>query len=297
MILYSLPELKYLTNSFYNRLKPKRGFSKGKIEFTRFTNNEWHARIFENVHGHDCSVVGSLTPPDDQLIRTFILSHTLKKEGASKVSAIFPYLAYMRHDRQEQYSSYITDWIGRIAAVSGIDKIITIDLHSQTAKSLIKIPIINVSPAELFLSKMTEADLKGAVVVAPDEGAKERANIFRKAAGISQPIAYFKKIRRQGKVTRVKLAGRISGNIILVDDILDTGDTLISCARQLKRLGVKKITVAVTHGLFTGERWKSLFKLNVIKIITTDSVPSVLKIKNKRIKVVSCAALLAKILK
>lgn len=297
MILYSLPELKYLTDSFYDRLKPKRGFSRGEVKFTRFSNNEWYARISKNVHGHDCSVVGSLTPPDDQLIRTFILSHTLKKEGASKVSAIFPYLAYMRHDRQEQYSSYITDWIGKIAVVSGIDKIITIDLHSQTAKSLIKIPIINVSPAELFLSEVTEADLKGAVVVAPDEGAKERANVFRKAAGIPRPIAYFKKIRRPGKGVRVKLAGRISENIILVDDILDTGDTLISCTRQLKRFGAKKITVAVTHGLFTGERWKYLFKLNVAKIITTDSVPSVRKIKDKRIKVVSCVSLLAKVLK
>lgn len=297
MILYSLPELKYLTDKFYNLIRLKRSCLKGKINFARFSNNEWQGRVFENTRGQDCLLIGLITPPDDALLRTFILSHTLKKEGAHKISAIFPYLAYTRHDKKEQYLSYITDWIGKVTVVSGINKIITIDFHSQIAKKLIKIPIVNLSSASLFLSKMTKADLEGAVVVAPDEGAKERANLFRKAAGISQPIAYFKKIRQRENITSVELIGQISKNIILVDDVLDTGGTLISCAKELKKLGVKKITVAVTHGLFTNEKWKELFKLNVTKIITTDSVPDVLKMKDKRIKVASCAPLLAETFK
>lgn len=296
MILYSLPETGSSADSLRRKLPGAKSLTRGRCVFSRFSNGEWHAAIREKAHGQKCLVFGSFTPPDDQLLRTLILAHTLKKEGAERVIAMLPYLAYTRHDRQERHLSFITDLIGKIAAASGIDKIITIDIHSQAARLLMGMPVINLSPAELFLSKMTKADLSEATVVAPDEGAKERADDFRKAAGIDRPIAYFKKVRSRGRITRLELKGKISGNIILVDDVLDTGGTLISCARQLQKRGVKKMTVAVTHGLFTGESWKSLFELNITKIITTDSVSSALRTRDKRIKIVSCATLLAKAL-
>lgn len=297
MIIYSLPELKYLANNLCKRLGPTLDISQGKNEFARYANGEWHANIHEKVSGLDCAIIGAFTPPDDQLIKSLVLAHTLKKDGANNVTAIIPYFAYMRHDKNIEYESFITDWIGKISTVSGFDKIITIDIHSEKAESLIKIPIVNLSPVDLFLAQINENDLANVSIVAPDEGATKRAENFARAAGVSRPVVYLKKTRLKAKITHTELVGELSDNVIIVDDILDTGGTLISCAKQLKKRGVKRITIVVTHGLFSGKKWQKLFKLNVKKIITTDSTPSSFCIKNKKIKIVSCAALLAKIIK
>ena len=294
MIIYSLPEQKHVAGKIYKELLPCRNVSRGRCDFRRFLNGEWHLRLHEDVSGKDCAIIGSFAPPAEQMIKTLILAHTLKKEGARKVVALFPYLAYTRHDRDEEHLSFITDWIGRVSAVSGIDKVMTIDIHSKTAASLMRAAVIDISPVRLFLEKMAKSNLADAMVIAPDEGARERAEDFRKAAGITRPVVYFRKIRRQGKVVHTEIVGKISGNAILVDDVLDTGNTLLSCVNRLAGLGVSKITIAVTHGMFTGDGWKKMLRTKEVKkIITTDSFPEALKQKEKKIRVVSCAPLLA----
>lgn len=296
MILYSLPELKYLIKDL-KKVSPNRHLIMGKSQFAQFINGEWHAKILENVLGKECAVLGSLTPPAEQLLKTLILIHTLKKEGARRVILILPYFAYTRHDKNKKDESLVTDLIYKLLTATGVDKIITVDIHSQPNINFTKIPVTNISPTELFLSSITKKDLNNITIIAPDEGAKERANDFRKAAKVNRPIAYFKKIRTNNTIKHTKLVGKISDSVILIDDVLDTGFTLISCVKILRKHGVKKIIIAVTHGLFMGEQWNYLFKLGVLKIITTDSVPTILNINNKKIKIVSCASLLAKSLK
>lgn len=289
MIIYSLPELKYLAKNL--------DWQQGKCKFDRFPNGEWYACIEEKVSGKKCAILGAFTPPDENLLKSLVLAHTLKKEGAKKVLMILPYFAYARHDKNKQYESFITDLVGKISAVSGFDKIITIDIHSKKAEALMKVTVLNISPVDLFLSQLNKSDLAKVTIIAPDEGALDRAEKFREAAGVSLPVTYFKKTRVKGKIVHSEIVGELSANVIIVDDILDTGGTLLSCAKELKRKGVKKITVVVTHGLFSGKKWQKLFELNVKKIITTDSTPTSLRMKNKKIKVVSCVALLAKIIK
>lgn len=286
MIIYSFPELKYLAKKLDGQ--------HGKCKFDRFKNGEWYVRIGEKVKDKNCAILGAFTPPDENLLKSLVLAHTLKKEGAKRVVMIMPYLAYTRHDKNKQYESFITDWIGKVSTASGLDKIITIDIHSKRAKELIKVPLVNISPVQLFLTQFNKKDLRKAIVIAPDEGALDRAEKFRKEAGVTQPVTYFKKTRLNGKIVHSEIIGSISENVIIVDDILDTGGTLVSCAEQLKKRGVKTITVVVSHGLFSGKKWLKLFKLNVKRIITTDSTPTALRVKNKKVKVVSCANLLMK---
>jgi ribose-phosphate pyrophosphokinase len=296
MILYSIPELKYLIRDL-KKYSTNHYLILGKSQFSQFINGEWHAKILENVSDKECAILGSLTPPTEQLLKTLILIHTLKKEGAKRIVLVLPYFAYTRHDKNKKNESLVTDLIYKLLTSVGVDKIITVDIHSRPNITFTKIPILNVLATELFLDSLTKNDLKNITIIAPDEGAKERSADFRKTAGITKQIAYFKKIRTNNKIRHTKLVGKISDSVILIDDILDTGFTLISCVKLLKKLGVKKIIIAVTHGLFMGEQWDYLFQLGVSKIITTDSVATVLNIKNKKIKVISCAPLLAKALK
>ena len=120
---------------------------------------------------------------------------------------------------------------------------------------------------------MTRLSLLNATIVAPDEGARDRCQAVAKAAGMAGEIAYLVKRRTPEGVVHENICGNIGQQAVIVDDILDTGGTLVSCCEQLQQLGVRDITILVTHGLFTGTLWQKLWVLGVKRICCTDTLP------------------------
>ncbi|MGA2882275.1 MAG: ribose-phosphate diphosphokinase [Bryobacteraceae bacterium] len=246
----------------------------GRFRVGRFENGELHLGLQTLVRNENCFVLGSISPPDEQLLSVLLLAHTLKKEGARRVTAILPYLAYTRDDKDKPGESLATAWAGALAQASGVDEVITVDVHSERAKGLFPISVRSLSPATLFAEELKRCGLSGATIVAPDEGAIGRCEAVQKAAGTgSGKIPYFEKQRTAAGITHTGLIGAVGRQAVIVDDILDTGGTLLSACEKLRESGVEEITVMVTHGLFTGERWKQLRRLGVKRIFCTDSVP------------------------
>jgi ribose-phosphate pyrophosphokinase len=234
-----------------------------------------------------------VSPPDAQLLSTLLLAHTLKKEGASKVTAVLPYMAYARHDKDKPGQSIATAWLGSIFEASGCDGVISVDLHSKTVKELFPIPLLSIASAGLFAEAMKQHGLCGATIVAPDEGAIARCEAVRMVAGLPPAeIPYFEKHRTKTGIVHSGPIGWVDSRAVIVDDILDTGITLISACEKLAGAGVKEITVMVTHGLFTGERWKRLWQLGVERIFCTDSVPRTAKADRDGIVTLSIVPLL-----
>lgn len=246
----------------------------GNFKVQRFENGELHVDVHTPINGEPCLILGSISPPDARLLSTLLLAHTLKKEGANKVTVVLPYLAYARHDKKKTGQSMATAWIGSIFEASGCDRVITVDLHSEKAKPLFPIPLISLSSAGVFADAMKRHALDGATVVAPDEGAIARCEAVRTAAGLPPAeIPYFEKHRTETGIVHSGPIGQVGAQALLIDDILDTGTTLVSACEKLASAGVKEINVMVTHGLFTGERWKHLWQVRVKRIFCTDSVP------------------------
>jgi ribose-phosphate pyrophosphokinase len=246
----------------------------GGFTVARFENGEMHLNIRAPVASEHCVILGSISPPDAQFLSTLLLAHTLRKEGAAKVTAVLPYLAYSRHDKDKPGQSMATAWIGSIFEASGCDGVISVDLHSQTAQQLFPIPLISISSAGLFADAMKLHGLCGATIVAPDEGAIARCQAVRMAAGMPPAeIPYFEKHRTERGIVHTGPIGQVGTRAVIVDDILDTGITLISACEKLAAAGVNEISIMVTHGLFTGERWKQLWRFGVKRIFCTDSVP------------------------
>lgn len=241
----------------------------------RFENGELYIKIPAKVENQICFILGSIAPPDEQLFSALLLAHTLKKEGGRSVTAIFPYLAYARHDKDKPGESLAAAWVGFIARASGIDQVITIDIHSERAKGLFPIPVLSLSPAQLFAGALNRYGLAGATIVAPDEGAIRRCQAVQMAAGMggAGKIPYFEKRRTETGITHAGPIGDVGRQAVIIDDILDTGGTLVSACEKLAQAGVEEISVMVTHGLFTGERWKRLWQLGVKRILCTDSIP------------------------
>ena len=267
----------------------------GRFRLARFENGEMYLKVETAVRSENCFVLGSIAPPDDQLLSALLFAHTLKKEGAGRVTALFPYLGYARHDKDKPGESLATAWIGAIAAASGLDGVITIDVHSERAQQLFRIPVLSLSPATVFAEALNRYGLSGATIVAPDEGAIGRCEAVQSAAGMAPgKIPYFKKQRTATGVTHVGPIGEVGRQAVIVDDILDTGGTLLSACEKLVEAGVEEIAIMVTHGLFTGERWKDLRRLGVKRIFCTDSVPLAAGVCGDDIVRLSITPLLAK---
>lgn len=270
-IIFPLPE--------YRALLPRESTGRsapalGGCEFARFSNGELYVRIGQPVAGRVCAVLGSLAPPHEQILSVLLLAHTLKRQGARRVVALLPYLGYARQDRADPGQSLGAAWAGDLLQAVGVDRVLTIDVHSSLAAGCFPMPVQSLSPAPLFADVLVQRGLTDVSVVAPDEGALERAHAVMQAAGIRTPLASLRKQRDADGVTHSSLVGTIASRVVIVDDILDTGGTLVSACTALRRAGARVIYVCVTHGLFTGQRWRELPALGVQRIYTTDSLPA-----------------------
>lgn len=267
----------------------------GKSEVNKFLDGDLYAIIKDNINKKRCLILGGTEK--EQILETAILSHTLKKEGAKEITAIIPYLAYARQDRNIKGKSLGINFIGNILKVSGVSRVISIDIHSSECKKHFPVPLISLSPYNLFAKKINPKKNQEVSMVTPDKGAIDNALYFIKALNnkFKIPIFYINKKRTEQKIKIVKSYGVVMKDIILVDDILNSGDTIINAVKETKKKGAKNMTIVVSHGLFNGNKWKKLWGLGVKAIYCTDSVGK--KIKDKRIHYIKSAEIIARYFK
>ncbi|HEX6228534.1 MAG TPA: ribose-phosphate diphosphokinase [Solirubrobacterales bacterium] len=258
----------------FERLLPGAPLEVGRLVVERFPNRELSVRVEAEVGGRPCVLLGSVAPPDGQMLSLTLAADTLKRLGAARLVALLPYLAYARQDKEEPGGGLGIAWVGGVLRACGVEELITIDIHSARAAELLGMPVSSLSPAELFAERLRRSGFGDATIVAPDEGAIERSGAVAEAAGVEAPVAHLTKERTETGVVHRELVGEVGRRAVVVDDILDTGGTLVSCCRALRAQGVERAMALVTHGLFTGDGWRELPAL-VDELHVTDSVPSV----------------------
>jgi ribose-phosphate pyrophosphokinase len=272
MIVFSLPQHRQLLpRGLGDSSEP----ALGRWHAGRFPDGELWLELGGSVAGSECAVLGSLAPPDEQGLLVLLLAHTLKRERASAVRALLPYLGYARQDRADPGHSLGAAWAGALLEAAGVDEVATIDVHSAAAQACFPVPVTSLSPARLFAGELRRASVRNLCVVAPDEGALERCRTVAEAAGIEAPVAHLRKRRSAGGVVHAALVGKVLSRVVLVDDILDTGGTLLSACRELRRAGVEEISIMAAHGTFSGDRWRELPAAGAQRVLVTDSIPDV----------------------
>jgi ribose-phosphate pyrophosphokinase len=270
MILFSLSGYENIAQ----QLRAAASVQIGRFSIRRYANQELHALIEASVSGEYCIILGTIAPPDESLLSVLLLAETTKKEGAGKITAVLPYLAYSRQDKDKPGESLGTAWVGALLKSSGIDQVLTVDVHSERDKQLFPIPLISLSTDNLFADAIRKHGLINATIVAPDNGAINRCEAVKKAAGM--PIGetpYFEKKRTEKGIVHYGPIGKVGAKVVIVDDMIDTGETLVSACTKLRVAGAQEIYILVTHGLFTGSSWLQLWSLGVKRIFCTDTVP------------------------
>ena len=261
---------------------------------SRFPNGELHVQVPARVAGRRCVIVGSISPPTGNLERITLVAHSLRRAGAEQITALLPYLAYARQDRAASTESLGLAWVGELLRASGIGELTCLDVHSKRAGTLLRLPLTSLSPAGLLAAALPAAWRSEVTFVAPDEGAVHRCEEVAHAAGVNRPVVWARKRRTVSGIEHLGLVGTPGRRAVVVDDILDTGATLVSCCRALHEAGAREIGVVATHGLFTGDRWRALLADGVQEIWITDAVLS--RRRPAQAQVVPLAPLLAHVL-
>jgi ribose-phosphate pyrophosphokinase len=265
----------------------------GRFTVGRYDNQELHASVEGSVSGEHCLILGTIAPPDERLLSVMLLAQTLKKEGANTVTAVLPYLAYSRQDKDKSGESLGTAWVGALLKSSGIDQVLTVDVHSERDKQLFPIPLISLSPVTLFADVIQKHRLTDATIVAPDNGAISRCEAVKRAAGMpTGETPYFEKVRTEKGIIHHGPVGTVGAKVVIVDDMIDTGGTLVSACEKLRTAGVDEIYILISHGLFTESSWTKLWSLGVRRIFCTDTVPLRPGIETANITVLSVAPLI-----
>jgi ribose-phosphate pyrophosphokinase len=260
------------------------GMETGRFAIVRYPNQELRAVVQSPVAGRHCIILGSIAPPDSQMVSLMLLAHTLRKEGADRISGLLPYLAYAREDKIRAGESLATAWVGVLLKASAFDQIWAVDLHSEHDKQLYPLPLESLSPAALFGECLKQHGLADASFVAPDQGAMSRCEALTSAVGgTPEAIVYFQKRRTDGGIVHHDPVGHVRRRAVVVDDVLDTGATLVSACEKLLAAGAQELYICVTHGLFTEQRWQELWSLAVRRIFCTDTVPACTRIQDPRI--------------
>ena len=281
------------------KIVTEKGIRLGKIELSRFSNDECRVRVREKINNTPVAVLQSLSIPVERHIVEFcLICDALKRLGASKITAIIPWLGYSKQDKVFRDGEPLSvKVIAKIIQTAPFDRLITFDLHNKAIVGFFDKPVVELSAYPLFLKRFKKIIDKNTIVVAPDAGAIKFSTEFAHQLGCD--VAYIDKKRDlvTGKVTIKGISSQVRGKkTIMIDDLIVTGGTLVEAARFLKKKGVLKVFAAATHHLHLKGVQTKLDKY-IDKIIISDTVAPAGKLNSNKLKTLSVSGLIAQAIK
>ncbi|MCP5054349.1 MAG: ribose-phosphate pyrophosphokinase [bacterium] len=273
--------------------------SLGKCSLGTFSDGEIRFQSWENVRGADVFVIQSLTQDTNfHIMELLLMADAFKRASAWRVTAVIPYYAYARQDRKDRPRVPISArLIADLLETAGFSRVLTIDLHANQIQGFFNVPVDNLTALATFISHfktIEDLDPSQMVIVSPDAGGVERARIFSQALQANLAIAY--KQRPEPGIAKIThIIGDVDGkDVVLVDDIIDSGGTLTETALALREKGARRVFAACTHGLLSGKAIERLDNSPLEKLYISDSVPlKGIKAKCQKIEVLSVATLFA----
>ncbi len=260
-----------------------------------FPDGEINVKIEDSMRGHDVFVIQPTSPPvNEHLMELFIILDALRRASAGRVTAVIPYYGYARKERKTQPREPISaKLVANFITLAGADRLLLLDLHAEAIEGFFDVPTDHLSPHRIIADYLKTLNLHHLTIVAPDAGGGRRAEAV--ANNLGAPIAFGYK-RRSGddEVEVIAVSGDVKGrDCVVVEDIITTGSTIAKLAVALRAQGAKKVLVAATHPVLTGDAIAKLKNAEVDEVIVTDSVPIPAEKLGPHLTVLSVAPLLA----
>ncbi|MCG2713449.1 MAG: ribose-phosphate pyrophosphokinase [Candidatus Omnitrophica bacterium] len=266
----------------------------------KFSEGEIRVKINENVRGKDVFIVQPTCPPtNDNLMELLIMMDALRRASAARITAVIPYFGYARQDRKDQPRVPITaKLVANLLTVAGANRILTMDLHAGQIQGFFDIPVDHLFSVGVLVDYFSKMNIKDLVAVSPDVGSIKMARAYAKRVSAGLAIIDKRRVSPE-KAEAVHIMGEVEGkNVIIVDDMIATGSSLIEAVEALKKAKAKTIYAAIAHGILSGPAIQHIDQCKGLeKLLITDSVPLSEDKKHPKIEVLSVANLLAEAIK
>ena len=297
--------MKIITGNSNKKLSQKISvFLKNRLvnsSIKKFADGEIYIEINENIRGNSIFVIQSISSPaNDNLMELLLCIDALKRSSAKNITAVVPYFGYARQDRKVvPRTSISAKLVSNLITKAGADRVVTVDLHSGQIQGFFDIPVDNLFATPIFARHIKKKlKTKNLICVAPDVGGTARARALGKMLNVGLAIVD-KRRSAPGKSLVMNVIGNVKNKTcIIVDDIIDSGGTIVNAAKALKDRGAKEVHVYVTHGVLSGDAVNKILKSKIKNLIVTDTIESSNKVKKaKNIEVLSISNLVGEAIK
>jgi len=267
----------------------------------KFADGEIYVEINENIRGNSIFIIQSISSPaNDNLMELLLCIDALKRSSAKNITTVIPYFGYARQDRKVvPRTSISAKLVSNLITKAGADRVVTVDLHAGQIQGFFDIPVDNLFCTPIFARHIKKnIKSKNIICVAPDVGGTERARALGKSLNVGLAIVD-KRRPAPGKSQVMNIIGNVKNKTcIIVDDIIDSGGTIINSAKALKNRGAKEVYTYITHGVLSGDAVKKIQKSVIKKLIITDSIDNQIKVnKAKNIEVLTISNLMGEAIK
>ncbi len=273
----------------------------GKANVGKFSDGETMVELLENVRGKDVFILQSTSmPTNDHLMEIMVMVDALKRSSAGRITAAIPYLGYSRQDRRPRSArvAITAKVVANMLSSAGVDRLLTMDLHSDQIQGFFDIPVDNIYATPVLLDDLAVNKPENLVIVSPDVGGVVRARAWSKILG--SDLAIIDKRRPKPNVSEVmNIIGDVEGrSCVIVDDIVDTADTLTKAALALKNKGALEVKAFITHPILSGNAIENINGSELDEIVVTDTITlSENSQKCEKVRQISVASLLAETIK
>ena len=283
------------TEDLANKIATAYGQPLGKLVHYRFSDGELQASYEESIRGHSVFIMQSTMPPADNLMELLLLIDAAKRASARQIVAVLPYFGYARQDRKDQPRVAIgAKLVADMLAVAGATRVMTMDLHADQIQGFFDIPVDHLYASTIFLPYLKKLNIENLTIAAPDMGGSKRANGYAKHLKADIVICY-KQRAKANVIESMTAIGEIEGrNIVLVDDLVDTGGTLCKAADMMMERGALSVRAICTHPVLSGKAYENIQNSKLTELIVTDTIP--LKEQSSKIKVLTVSDLFAKVI-
>ena len=262
----------------------------------KFKDGEIYVEINENIRGNNIFFIQSVSSPaNDNLMEMLLCIDALKRSSAKNITAVIPYFGYARQDRKVvPRTSISAKLVSNLITQAGADRVVTVDLHAGQIQGFFDIPVDNLFTTPLFARHIKKKiKSKNIICVAPDVGGVERSRALGRILNVGLAIVD-KRRPKPGQSQVMNVIGDVKGKIcIIVDDIIDSGGTIVNAAKALKQRGAKDVYVYISHGVLSGDAVKSIKNSPIKKLVITDTINNENKVRSaKNIEILSISNLM-----
>lgn len=269
------------------------GTTPGELSISRFSDGEFQPNFLESVRGCDVFIVQSTYPSTDNLMELLMAIDAAKRASANYITAVIPYYGFARQDRKDKPRvSIASKLVADLLSTAGANRVMTMELHAPQIQGFFNVPVDHLEASIVFVPYIRTLDQDNLVIAAPDVGASNRIREVAKVMNLPMVICD-KERKRANEIANMTVIGDVEGkDVVLIDDIIDTGGTLCKAASMLREKGARTVRALCCHPVLSGKAYENIENSELTELVVTDTIP--LKRHIDKIKVLSVAPLFAR---